>query len=160
MVSVLIVLVILVVILSFVTAWLKKRSEENRRDADEAIFQFTSLSNEVEQKAEERRATARRRYVTKAMKQHVLERDEYTCQICGISKGLLDRLIPGLGEFLLLEIDHITPVAKGGSGDDEKNLQTLCWRCNRKKGKNKTNEEVKEIIDYGADFLHRCDSSE
>ena len=82
MVSVLIVLVILVVILSFVTAWLKKRSEENRRDADEAIFQFTSLSNEVEQKAEERRATARRRYVTKAMKQHVLERDEYTCQIC------------------------------------------------------------------------------
>lgn len=87
------------------------------------------------------------------MREHVLLRDNYTCQICGISKGLLDRLIPGLGDFLLLEIDHITPVAKGGSGDDEENLQTLCWRCNRKKGKNKTNEEVKDLIDYGVDKL-------
>lgn len=158
--DILIFLLILVVVLFIVAAFFGKRAQQNKRDADEARFQFTSLSSEVEQKAEEKRQTARRRYVTKAMKQHVLERDDYTCQICGISKGLLDRLIPGLGDFLLLEIDHITPVAKGGSGDDEHNLQTLCWRCNRKKGKNKTNEEVKDLIDYGVDFLHRCDSSE
>lgn len=147
------ILLLLVVILLIIIAFLKKRVKKSERDAEDAMFQFTSLRDEVEQKAEEKRQTARRRYVTQAMKRHVLERDEYTCQICGISKGLLDRLIPGLGDFLLLEIDHITPVAKGGSGGDEHNLQTLCWRCNRKKGKSKTNEQVKNLIDYGVDKL-------
>lgn len=156
----LIFLLILVVILFIVAMVFKNRAQQNEqhahqnaRVAEEAMFRFTSLSNEVEQKAEEKRKTARRRYVTKAMKQHVFERDDYTCQICGISKGLLDRLIPRLGDFLLLEIDHIIPVADGGSGDDERNLQTLCWRCNRKKGKNKTNSQVKDLIDYGVDKL-------
>lgn len=114
---------------------------------------YTNLTHEIAEEEEEKRATARRRYVTKAMKQHVLERDHYTCQICGISKGYLDNLVPGLGDFLLLEIDHIVPVANGGSGNDETNLQTLCWRCNRKKGKNRTNDEVKAMIDYGRDRL-------
>lgn len=147
------ILLILVVILLIVIAFLKRRMKKSEHDAEEAMSRFTNLSYEIEQQAEEKRQTARRRYVTQAMKRHVLERDNYTCQICGISKGLLDRLIPGLGDFLLLEIDHITPVAKGGSGGDERNLQTLCWRCNRKKGKNKTNEQVKGLIDYGIDKL-------
>jgi hypothetical protein len=34
-----------------------------------------------------------------------------------------------------LEVDHIIPVAKGGT-DDRHNLQTLCRTCNRKKGAN------------------------
>ena len=34
---------------------------------------------------------------------------------------------------LLLEVDHIVPVSKGGLSEPE-NLQTLCWRCNRTKG--------------------------
>lgn len=147
------ILLILVVILLIVIAFLKRRMKKSEHDAEEAMSRFTNLSYEIEQQAEEKRQTARRRYVTQAMKRHVLERDNYTCQICGISKGLLDRLIPGLGDFLLLEIDHITPVAKGGSGGDEHNLQTLCWRCNRKKGKSKTNEQVKGLIDYGIDKL-------
>ncbi|RAE55164.1 HNH endonuclease, partial [Burkholderia multivorans] len=33
---------------------------------------------------------------------------------------------------LLLEVDHIKPISKGGLSEIE-NLQTLCWRCNRSK---------------------------
>lgn len=32
-----------------------------------------------------------------------------------------------------LEIDHITPISKGGT-DERGNLQTLCRTCNRRKG--------------------------
>lgn len=33
---------------------------------------------------------------------------------------------------LLLEINHIIPVARGGETVED-NLQTLCWKCNRAK---------------------------
>uniref|UniRef100_UPI00111C32C3 HNH endonuclease n=1 Tax=Mycobacterium avium TaxID=1764 RepID=UPI00111C32C3 len=33
---------------------------------------------------------------------------------------------------LLLEVDHIVPISKGGMSTPD-NLQTLCWRCNRTK---------------------------
>ena len=36
---------------------------------------------------------------------------------------------------LLLEIDHIVPLSKGGLTSRD-NLQTLCWRCNRSKSDN------------------------
>lgn len=145
------VILFLLLLLGFVVivaAFFFAASRRNRQ-------KYTNLTYEIVEEKEEKRATARRRYVTKAMKQHVLERDHYTCQICGISKGYLDSLVPGLGDFLLLEIDHIVPVAKGGMGDDATNLQTLCWRCNRKKGKNRTNDEVKAMIDYGWDRLEK-----
>ena len=113
---------------------------------------YNNINNTVRRREEEKKATAKRRYVTPKMKTYILKRDNYTCQICGISKGLFDSFIPHLGDYLLLEVDHIVPVASGGYGDDENNLQTLCWRCNRKKGNTKTNEEVKKLIDYGIDL--------
>ena len=35
--------------------------------------------------------------------------------------------------YLLLEIDHIVPIVKGGLTTED-NLQTSCWKCNRSKG--------------------------
>lgn len=99
------------------------------------------------------RDIARRRRIKASDKAEVFERDNYTCQICGISRDLMDSYCEGLGDYLLLEADHIQSVAQGGSGDDIDNLQCLCWRCNRKKGGSKTNEEVMDMIDYGVDYL-------
>ena len=99
------------------------------------------------------REVAGRRRIRIRDKREVFERDNYTCQICGISKGFLDSLCDGLGDYLLLEADHIQSVSQGGTGRDIDNLQCLCWRCNRKKGGYKTNDEVRAIIDYGVEFI-------
>ena len=96
---------------------------------------------------------AGRRRIRVADKRAVFERDNYTCQICGISKGLLDSYCEGLGDYLLLEADHIRSVSQGGTGRDIDNLQCLCWRCNRKKGGYKTNAQVRAMIDYGVEFI-------
>lgn len=66
-----------------------------------------------------------RALMTTKLRESIKERDNYTCQECGVS--IYDE------EHLLLEIDHILPLAKGGLSTIE-NLQTLCWRCNRTKG--------------------------
>ncbi|HEX5842416.1 MAG TPA: HNH endonuclease signature motif containing protein, partial [Pseudomonas sp.] len=48
-----------------------------------------------------------------------------TCQQCGVSVAEEPNL--------LIEIDHVIPISKGGTTNED-NLQALCWRCNRKKG--------------------------
>ena len=99
------------------------------------------------------REIAQRRRIRVSDKNAVFERDNYTCQICGISRDFLDSLCDGLGDYLLLEADHIRSVSQGGTGRDIDNLQCLCWRCNRKKGGRRTNREVKDMIDYGIHYL-------
>lgn len=66
-----------------------------------------------------------RALMTSNLRERIKERDNYTC--CNCNLGIEDE------QNLLLEIDHIIPVSKGGLST-EKNLQTLCWRCNRTKG--------------------------
>lgn len=66
-----------------------------------------------------------RALMTQALREKIKERDNYTCCHCGNSIYQEPNL--------LLEIDHITPIAKGGK-TEEINLQTLCWKCNRNKG--------------------------
>lgn len=69
-------------------------------------------------------AKHQRALMTPALRRQILDRDNHTCKYCGNST---------LNEpNLLLEIDHIIPVSKGGLTTEE-NLQTLCWKCNRHK---------------------------
>ena len=70
-------------------------------------------------------AKDQRRLMTKKLRDFIKNRDNYTCCTCGNSTHAEPNL--------LLEIDHIIPVAKGGC-TEEGNLQTLCWKCNRSKG--------------------------
>lgn len=119
------------------------------------FFRYKWLRRSIRRQKQKQRELSQRRYIRSSDKEAVFERDNYTCQICGISRDFLEDLSPGLGDYLLLEADHIRSVKRGGSGNDIDNLQCLCWRCNRKKGGNKTNQEVESDIDYGIKYLRR-----
>lgn len=70
-------------------------------------------------------AAGQRALMTRRLRDEIKDRDRYTCRQCGISVFV--------EPHLLLEVDHIVPVSKGGLSVHE-NLQTLCWKCNRSKG--------------------------
>lgn len=57
-----------------------------------------------------------------AVREYVFQRDNYRCQGCGLGRTETS-----------LQLDHIIPLAKGGS-NDLSNLQTLCQACNGSKG--------------------------
>ena len=118
-------------------------------------FRYRRQQRDILRQEEIDREVARRRRIRVSDKTEVFERDNYTCQICGISKDYLDSLCEGLGDYLLLEADHIRSVSQGGTGKDVDNLQCLCWRCNRKKGGRRTNEQVRDMFDYGIEYLYR-----
>lgn len=85
-----------------------------------------ALSEKLAQKIRwAKSAAGQRALMTARLRDSIKERDQHTCQHCRISVTA--------EPHLLLEIDHITPISKGGLSTPE-NLQTLCWRCNRSKG--------------------------
>lgn len=61
------------------------------------------------------------RYISFKTKMRVVRRDNYTCQEC--KRHLKDDEV---------EFDHIIPVSKGGSSE-EQNLRLTCYDCNRDK---------------------------
>lgn len=69
-------------------------------------------------------AAGQRALMTATLRERIKMRDNYTCKYCSVSIEA--------EPHLLLEVDHIVPVSKGGLSTEE-NLQTLCWRCNRTK---------------------------
>ena len=62
-----------------------------------------------------------RQPIPRKLRHQVFKRDGYRCRECGASK-----------DETSLEIDHIVPVARGGTNNID-NLQTLCRECNRMK---------------------------
>lgn len=66
-----------------------------------------------------------RALMTSSLREKIKSRDNFSCKKCTLS--INDE------KNLLLEIDHIIPLSKGGITSED-NLQTLCWRCNRTKG--------------------------
>ncbi len=62
--------------------------------------------------------------VSNKMRFSIYQRDGYRCRKCGVSQ-----------RYTQLEVDHIIPIAKGGKSTYN-NLQTLCHKCNAKKGDN------------------------
>lgn len=69
-------------------------------------------------------AAGQRALMTSKLRHHIKERDDFTCQNCRVSTYI--------EPHLLIEVDHIIPVSRGGLTTED-NLQALCWKCNRSK---------------------------
>ncbi len=91
-------------------------------DIDNLNRFVTYLSENIKFK---KSAAGQRALMTSKLRHEILERDGYVCKMCGASQQNEPNL--------LLEVDHIVPISKGGITSAD-NLQTLCWRCNRSKG--------------------------
>lgn len=77
--------------------------------------------------------------VTKRTRYEVLKRDNHTCRYCGSS-----------APDVKLTVDHVTPVALGGS-DAPDNLVAACVDCNA--GKSSTSPDAPVVADVAQDAL-------
>lgn len=62
-----------------------------------------------------------RKPLSKKLRFEIFKRDNFSCCYCGANPP-----------SVILEVDHITPVSKGG-GNETENLLTSCFDCNRGK---------------------------
>ena len=72
-----------------------------------------------------------RKIMNDYIRYNVLKRDNFSCQICGITAK----------DGAKLQVDHIIPASKGGK-TVMSNLQTLCERCNIGKSNKTENDDI------------------
>lgn len=65
--------------------------------------------------------------LTLKLRYEIFKRDKFKCVLCGVT-----------GKEEKIEIDHIIPISEGGK-TIKSNLRTLCFKCNRGKGKDNEN---------------------
>ncbi len=89
-----------------------------------------------------RLAAVERGEISDSLRYDILNRDNFTCVICGASSRQGARL----------HVDHIVPISKGGKSVPS-NLRTLCERCNIGKSNkteyassSETNSEIKDSL--------------
>jgi hypothetical protein len=73
---------------------------------------------------------AKRKSISKKVRFEVFKRDSFKCQYCGRS-----------APDVLLQVDHVSPVSKGGSGDIL-NLITSCVDCNAGKSDRELSDQT------------------
>jgi hypothetical protein len=95
----------------------EKYYEYNYDKIKELYYKVQSIINTKE--SYEYQKKIERLKMTDSLRYDILRRDNYRCQICGITAK----------EGAKLHVDHIMPIAKGGKTVPD-NLQTLCDRCN------------------------------
>jgi len=80
------------------------------------------------------------RGISARLRAHVLDRNGFTCQMCGLTPGDID---PATGRKVRLHLGHIVDKSHGGK-DELSNLRTLCSTCNQG-AKNVTTEKPSTI---------------
>lgn len=87
--------------------------------------------------------TAARKKLSKKTRFSVFKRDGFVCQYCGAHPPAV-----------ILEVDHIKPVARGGSNEID-NLITSCFDCNRGKSDGELSDIPQSLQDKAAEVLER-----
>lgn len=77
--------------------------------------------------------------ISKRLRYEVLRRDNHACRYCG-----------GAAPDVSLTVDHVVPVALGGT-DNPENLATACLDCNT--GKSSSNPDAPLVADVEQDAL-------
>ncbi|MGD9157176.1 MAG: HNH endonuclease [Desulfobacteraceae bacterium] len=77
-------------------------------------MEYAAEADKVDESVFVSRAT-----ITEAVRNEIFHRDGYVCVDCGSG--------------IDLQIDHIIPFSRGGL-TEKSNLQTMCRKCNSKKG--------------------------
>ena len=67
------------------------------------------------------------RRISNKLRAEVLDRNGFTCQMCGLTPGEID---PGTGRKVRLHLGHIVDKNLGGK-DELSNLRALCSTCNQ-----------------------------
>lgn len=70
------------------------------------------------------------RTISPQLRIEILERNGFTCQLCGAGPGDSDPFNPN--RKVRLHIDHVKPISHGGT-DNKDNLRVLCSACNQGK---------------------------
>ena len=104
----------------------------DRRKGKYSFNDLTNIYNEWQNgnKFEETKKQERK-IMNDDIRYNVLKRDNYSCQICGVTAK----------DGAKLHVDHIIPVSKGGK-TVMSNLQTLCEQCNIGKGNKIDNNDI------------------
>jgi hypothetical protein len=94
----------------------------------------------LNEKPPEKRDVAFARGISTKLRAEVLDRNGYTCQMCGLTPGEID---PATGRKVRLHIGHIKDKSLGGK-EELSNLRALCSTCNQG-AKNITGEKPTSI---------------
>lgn len=81
----------------------------------------------MEETPPEKRDVAFVRGISTKLRAEVLDRNGFTCQMCGLTPGEID---PATSRKVRLHIGHIKDKSLGGK-DELSNLRTLCSTCNQ-----------------------------
>lgn len=122
-------------------SWLARTLGTRRLMLDAMIDAGFLVVVSGEEEVATRREDWASRHIPKPIRQKVLERSSGACVACGSTEKV--------------EIDHIVPISKGGTGEEE-NLQALCRSCNRKKRQSAEPKPPQKLRSGGA--LARADA--
>jgi len=76
--------------------------------------------------------------ISPGLRNEILERNGYTCQLCGSGPGDPDPYYPN--RKVRLQIDHRVPLSQGGTNEPE-NLRVVCSVCNQARSNIQTPSE-------------------
>jgi hypothetical protein len=115
------------------SGWKAEWARRVRELRDEEGYQILSHKDRADLKPgqylleTDKRLPAFHRGISKETRAYVLERNGYTCQMCGLAAGDPDPFHPN--RSVRLTMGHIKDKSKGGD-DSSNNLRAVCTNCN------------------------------